>query len=189
MTIDHTPTFPVHDVVRVTFKNLPPTNTYNAINMPCTIRSLYDEACLEDHGEGNLERHIDKLAKQKDSTNMFTCDPIIKDDTNNEVPPPSFPNKKDKLCALDRELIDTHVDNQLNSEQDLINKQHATNYTPEQKKATLTKLHLLIDEELHKLDHRWRKLLSWENREVLSPIFQGHRTCCDQVLRSHARDV
>ncbi len=75
MVVDHDPTFPVHDIIRVTFKDKAPELKYNAVKVPNSIRNLFLDVLRKDYGSSNVDKHNkDKVNKQEQTNKVFTCD-------------------------------------------------------------------------------------------------------------------
>ena len=159
MEVDHSIAFPVHDVLRVAFKDSVPLRTYNAVCLPKPIRQLFDEKCLKYYGEQNLAAHRNKVKEKEEATSnrTITCDISIKEQAVITKGPTYKSTYLCKALEQDQELIvgsKTSLEASIKEQQD---KDIASNFTPAQKEAQLNLLHHLIDKQLGSHGKCWKK--------------------------------
>ncbi len=155
MTVDHDPQFPVHDVLRVTFKATAPQHTYQAVAIPATLKQLFLRVLFKDYGHLNKAVHQNKEQEQQEQlSRKFNCEVDIKDESGNQLTPPVFPKKKSRCCEEDEKLIKQSSDDHDSTTNQSIEQEIAENYTTTQKATSLSRLHLLIHRELDKYKHR-----------------------------------
>ncbi len=99
MVVDHTPAYPVHDVIRVTFKAEAPHYTYQAVKMPTSIKSIFDEVCTNDFGDQILEDYNNNQRQKQHNNKAFTCEVTLEEDPTETPIAPTFPKRKPN-CAM-----------------------------------------------------------------------------------------
>ena len=123
-----------------------------------------------------------QLAKQEQASKLFTCEVTIKGDDGEPVAKPIFPQKD--RCKEDANLMQQDQDDYDAIVKQTEEEEIASNFTPAQKQAVYTRLHIHMDKQLAKHSAKFKQWLQERSVDAYCAMFSK---CMEQATLDFAQ--
>ncbi len=171
LIVDHNPCFLVHDVLRLTFKQQPLVTSYDKVDIPSPLSTIVSKVLTRDYGVSNIERAEQRKQQQEAKDGKkFVCNPTLEVDPGESDLQPVFPCKA-KTSEEDRILFEQCDGDYQKLVANLWQEEEAAKFTPAQKQAVYTRLHVLMDKHLDKHSKQWSKWLAKGQTDLFYSAF------------------
>ena len=183
--VDHQSGLPVHDVLRVDFRDEVPAREYDQAVLPRSLRDVFMAVMKDVFGASNIEREQAKEAAARQHDKAFHCEVLLQpDEEQSDDVVPVFPQGSAAMSAEDRKLVVEHREECVAEDEEHMQDAQANKFTAEQWHDQLSALHEIMDAGL--LAHADKLNAARDSRDMDAFMLCLSR-CIEQAVITHAQ--